>query len=118
MSQFKYLSFTNTRLTERHIFSLSAVHPDGNCFLAVAFSSITVCVLEAKICYVVKQLKQVSGHLITHTQTHRHIFTTFILRVISLKQEIKTDFYARGKKISVKDKFHVYLITSFSSTNL
>lgn len=59
----QYLSFADTGLRERNIFSLSTVHPYRNCLPLLPPSFGPVWVLEAKICYIVKQLQQVSGHL-------------------------------------------------------
>lgn len=68
---FQYLSFTDTRLREWNILSLSAIHPYSNCLPILLPSSTSFRVLEAKVCYVVKQLQQVSGHLEnTHTHTY------------------------------------------------
>lgn len=57
-----YLSFTDAWFRELNVFSLPAVHPDSNntvCLLI--FTSARV--FEAKVCYVVKQLQQMPGHL-------------------------------------------------------
>lgn len=52
---FSYLSFTDTWLRKWNIFSLSAVHPYGNCPHILLPTSISLRVLETKICYVVEQ---------------------------------------------------------------
>lgn len=60
---FRYLSFTEARFRELNVFSLPTVHPKGNnlsvCLLFFCYAR----VLETKVCYVVKQLQQMSGHL-------------------------------------------------------
>lgn len=62
-SFFCYLSFTDAWLRELNVFSLPTVHPKGNnlrvCLLFFCYAR----VLEAKVCYVVKQLQQMPGHL-------------------------------------------------------
>lgn len=60
---FHYLSFTDTWFRELNIFTLPAVHPHSHNLTVYLLSFTSARVLEAKVCYVVKQLQQMPGYL-------------------------------------------------------
>lgn len=58
-----YLSFADARFRELNIFAFSAVHPHSHDPPVYLLSFASARVLEAKVCYVVKQLQQMPGYL-------------------------------------------------------